>query len=227
MRGCDGSRVADSSANWRCTWTRWSMSRAISSDFSTSGVASMSPLSASIFLIRRARASASDFCALARMSWLLSSESCCALSVTLLLPANRPSLDSELLGGAFRLGHLGAQHVDLGAEPGRGVLGLLELRLALPVDVDVGEFVGDLGGETGIARSVVHGDHARLGELEHREVLGEGVGGLFLLRACRSLGEPHAIEEARQRVGAGVLGEFGIVGEVERLDHLVPRGRAR
>ena len=81
------------------------------------------------------------------MSWLLSSESCWALSVTLLVPANRPWLDRELLDGGLGLGHLLAQHLDLGAEPGGGVLGLLELRLALPVDIDVGELVGDLGGE--------------------------------------------------------------------------------
>ena len=73
----------------------------------------------------------------------------------------------ELLHGGFRLGHLGAQHLDLGVEPGGRVLGLLERRLALPSDIDVGELVGDLRREAGIAGGVVDGDHARLGQREH------------------------------------------------------------
>ena len=50
-------------------------------------------------------------------------------------------------------------------------------------------------------------------------MLGEGVGGLLLLRLRRAR-PGRCVEEAHQRVGAGVLGEVGIVGEVERLDHL-------
>ena len=127
----------------------------------------------------------------------------------------------EPLGGFFGLGHSLAQHVDLGAEPGGGVLGLLELRLALPVDVDVGELVGDLGGEVGVAGRIIDRDHARLEERKHREVLDEGAGGLLFLRLGRFLGQPQAVEQAYHRVCAGVLGEVRIGGEIEIVDHLV------
>ena len=51
-------------------------------------------------------------------------------------------------------------------------------------------------------------------------MLGKGVGGLFFLGPFRSPAQSQAAQEASNGAHAGVLGEGGIVGEIERLDHL-------
>jgi hypothetical protein len=49
--------------------------------------------------------------------------------------------------GQLLIRDLLAQHLDLRAEPGGGILRLLELGFALPVDISVGELVGGLGSQ--------------------------------------------------------------------------------
>ena len=74
------------------------------------------------------------------------------------------------------------QGLDLCVEPSRRILGLRDLLVALPANIDVGQLVGDLSGELGITGRIFDRDHGRIRQLIDFEVFGDRVGGPLLRR---------------------------------------------
>ncbi len=121
----------------------------------------------------------------------------------------------EGLDGLFGIRCRRAERLDLRIQPGRGVLCLVDLGLALPRDIDVRERVGDLRSELRVAGSVFQRDHGRLGKLVYVEMFGKCVGRPFFFRLGRAPAKTGGLHQARENRVARILHERIVLREIE------------
>ena len=131
-------------------------------------------------------------------------------------------LGAVLLDLAFRLGHAGAQPLDLTQKPSAGAARLVLLGGLLHHQVGLGDRIGDLRGELGVLRLELDRDHARLLHLEGGEPLVVALEDPLLGRHLhRILDDAEDAEDGAEGRGAAQHGiEFRPLRELELLDHL-------
>ena len=213
MRGCAGSSVADSSAICRSTRTRCSTRRGTSCDFCTSG--SVSPAPRSMHLAGRPGARLGLGARGGGLGQLGRQ-----LAQLLLVEAGLVAPAVEDVGLAAKARHLrlGLRHLlgellDLRPELGARILALEHRAQGEIVAVELGQLVGDVGGEPGVLGPELDHDAARILDLvdaqrivvggEHAVLLALAGAGPDQADRLQQLAEEPALDQRAVELGLG------------------------